>query len=695
MVIARSSLRTLFVFVFFLVIMQNSFGQVQTSANTQFDSPYIDMKEWRDVPIRHLYVHGGFKGTDTRFSFYFPVKDLYEGRFYQYITPFPDNENLSQNASFEEDKIGFSLTHGAYFIETNGGGKLKPNESQLITAYLANAACASYSRIIAAEIYGDHRPYGYCFGGSGGAYRTIGSIENTDGVWDGAVPYIMGSPMAIPNVFSVRMHAMRILKDKLLQVVDALEPGGSGDMYEGLNEIESAALKEVTEMGFEPKSWFGYKTMGVHGFSAIYQGMVSMDPEYFVDFWNKPGYLGYDQPNSFIKDRITQFSRIKAIVYENEAISLGLIPKPTKKERGTADLAWKGQGKNEDEELPIAFVLEDTLIDIDFLGGDLKLLDGDHADRIIQISKIDKNYVVIGVGEYPFISEVKVGDRILIDNSNFLAAQTYHRHQIPSVKEYPVWNQYLDLEGKPLYPQRKLLIAPIFTKSASGVLPSGKIKGKVIVLSSLWDREAFPWQADWYRSRVIEHLDEKIDENFRLWYTDRALHGDATLQEDPNRTISYLGVLQQALLDLSQWVEKGIEPPQSTQYKVENGQIIVSEKADERKGIQPIANLRVKDKKNYTTKVGKPVKFEVNIELPPHTGYIVRVEWDFENTGTFTKGKFRSGTSNTHILVKHKHTFKTKGTYFPTVRVVSQREGMENTHYTLIQNLDRVRVIVD
>ena len=65
------------------------------------------------------------------------------------------------------------------------------------------------------QIYGGKRPYGYGFGGSGGAYRTVGGIENTEGVWDGVVPYVLGSPMAIPNVFTVRMYAMRVLHDKL------------------------------------------------------------------------------------------------------------------------------------------------------------------------------------------------------------------------------------------------------------------------------------------------------------------------------------------------------------------------------------------------------------------------------------------------------------------------------------------------
>ena len=35
-------------------------------------------------------------------------------------------------------------------------------------------------------------------------------------------------------------------------VFDAMEPGGSGDMYAGLNDEERAVLAEVTRMGFPP-----------------------------------------------------------------------------------------------------------------------------------------------------------------------------------------------------------------------------------------------------------------------------------------------------------------------------------------------------------------------------------------------------------------------------------------------------------
>src|SRR6056300_689228 len=53
--------------------------------NQVFAKPYVDLDEWRDTPERHRYVHGGFRGTDTRFSFHFPEKDRYDDRFFQYI----------------------------------------------------------------------------------------------------------------------------------------------------------------------------------------------------------------------------------------------------------------------------------------------------------------------------------------------------------------------------------------------------------------------------------------------------------------------------------------------------------------------------------------------------------------------------------------------------------------------------------
>ena len=165
-------------------------------------------------------------------------------------------------------------------------------------------------------MYGEHRPYGYAYGGSGGGYRTIGGAENTTGVWDGFVPYVIGSPMAIPNMFTVRMHAQRILRHRLDQIVDAVEPGGSGDMYEGLDAEERDALAEVTRMGFPPRSWFGHRTMGMHAFPVLYKGLTMADPTYFEDFWTEPGYLGQAAPPSLQRDIVQHRCEVAETISE-------------------------------------------------------------------------------------------------------------------------------------------------------------------------------------------------------------------------------------------------------------------------------------------------------------------------------------------------------------------------------------------
>src|SRR6202008_2772209 len=120
------------------------------------------------------------------------------------------------------------------------------------------AAAAKFSRVVAAmpEVYGASisRPYGYLFGGSGGAYLTIASAEETIGIWDGFVPFVMGQPLSIPDSMSVRLHTKRVLdrRNKFPEVMDAIDAGGSGDPYATLDEEEAAAFREATRMGFPP-----------------------------------------------------------------------------------------------------------------------------------------------------------------------------------------------------------------------------------------------------------------------------------------------------------------------------------------------------------------------------------------------------------------------------------------------------------
>ena len=183
-----------------------------------YDAQYVDIDEWRDKPIRHRYVHGGFKDTECRFSFYFPPPERYEGRFYQHLMAVSGMEKAAFEPAMEgfmiANSVQFTIDAGAYFVESNQGRTtMFPGDDPTIN-YRASAASARYSRVVAADMYGPHRPYGYVFGGSGGAYKTLACFENALGVWDGALPYVMGSPMSIPSCFTVQAHAMRVLRDK-------------------------------------------------------------------------------------------------------------------------------------------------------------------------------------------------------------------------------------------------------------------------------------------------------------------------------------------------------------------------------------------------------------------------------------------------------------------------------------------------
>lgn len=667
-----------------------------------FKEPYVDIDEWRDTPVRHRYVHGGFKGTDLRFSFYMPPHEKFGGRFFQYVTPVPDSENLSQNAQKEDDNIGFAISSGAYFIETNGGGTSATagpafRVDPTIGAFRANAAAARYSRKLAQEMYGTPRVYGYIYGGSGGGYRTMGSIENTD-VWDGAVPFVLGTPMATPNNFSVRMHAMRLLKNKFPQIVDAMDAGGSGDPYKGLNAEEAAALREATLVGFPPNSWFGYKTMGVHAFTAIYQGMVMADPSYFEDFWTKPGYLGANAPESLTKARLQFTTKLKlplnAEALQARGLTAGRLPgQPSDAGRGSADLAWQ-KLVNDGSTRPIAFELEGTPPDVGFMGGDLYVLSGEAKGSRIALQALQGNVVTLGViADLATLAKIKPGDEVRVDNSNFLAAQTYHRHQVPDAS-YTNYDQFRGVDGKPLYPQRPMLLGPLFTAGAAGTVPSGKFNGRLILVQSGLDREAVPNQADWYQRKFNKIYGNEAGNKYRLWFTQNALHGYNENKDVRTRVVNYLPVLQQALRDVSAWVEQGTPPPTNSGYKVEDGQIILAATAQERGGIQPVVTVTANGKTRAVVQAGKPVQLTATVAVPPGTGKIVAAAWDFDDSGVFAEKAKLPATPSAAATISTTHSFAKAGTYFVTIKVESERNGDASSPYARIPNLARVRVVV-
>jgi hypothetical protein len=667
-----------------------------TTQDPLFKEPYVDVDQWRDAPVRHTYVHGGFKGTDARFSIYFPPKVQYRGRFFQYVTPTPIDESEGTTGSGTGDQLGFSVASGAYLVVTNEGGMASMMRDTTLAAYRVNSAAAQYSRVLAAQMYGAHRTYGYAFGGSGGAYRTIGGFENTQGVWDGVVPYVVGSPQAIPNVFTARLLALRVLKDKFPAIVNAMEPGGSGDVYAALNQEERQVLAEVTRLGFPVQSWFDYQTIGVGSFPILFDLVIQKDPTYFEDFWKVPGYAGVNPPESLLRARIQHRTTIRKVIGMDEANQAG---RGLGAAAGGVDTAWQQL-----LDAPAAFEVESVP------AGDLQMATvvvktGAAAGTSFPLGKVTGNTIFAGTsmaammtgaaGNSETLKRIKPGDEVQIDNSNFLAVQYYHRYQVPTPDFY-VWNQFRQPDGKPIYPQRPKLLGPEFAASAGGTTQTGRFHGKMILLESLWDQDAFPWQADWYASRVKTAFGSRFNDNFRMWFTDHALHGDVEQQSDPTHTVSYVGVLQQALRDLSGWVEKGVAPPPSTSYTVVDGQVQVPPTAAQRRGIQPVIAVTANGSTHAEVSVGQPVSFSAIIEAPPNTGRVVFAEWDFEGAGRLSEpGQLNSSNAPAaRVTLKAAHAFSKPGTYFPVLRAASQRAGDSKTPYARIQNLGRVRVVV-
>lgn len=660
---------------------------------------FIDKDEWQ---IRELktgeklhfrFVHGGFEDTNIKFSFCLPKKEVYKERFFQFVSPFPgpDEEIASFNLTNENDKIAFAISHGAYFVETNMGSKQAfsaPSDPTI--QFKSSALAAEYSRIVAKEMYGEHRPYGFIYGGSGGGYKSIGCIENTN-AFDGAVPYIIGSPMAIPNCHTSRAHAMRVLRNVMDKICDSLEPGGSGDMYAGLNEDEIQALKEVTLMGMPPKCWL-WKTMDSGALSVLAPTVEEIDPEYFVDFWEKDGYFGALEGSSAQKDRIKMRATVKDVFLQdnvNEFVKVNAI--------NGADDSFKKMMKHGGK----YYIELDKVLtgdDIYLTGMKIIFKTGEAAGSKLNVGKIVENNVLVGdtfgvESIYDILGKVKAGDEVELDNSNYIAIQTYHRHICPT-NDYKAWDQFRDENGEPLYPQRQNFLSLGFAKSASGAVQDGDIQGKVIVVASLQDESAYPWQPDWYRNTVRNKIEGTEEDNFRLWYVENSLHDDREETVDELHFTSYTGLLRQALLDVADWVQHGIEPRKTTNYDVNVGTVHLAEKASERNGLQPTVILKANGRDVVKIKSGEEVNFEVEVEFPLNSGEVTFVEWSFDSDEEFSvKSDFEIKGEKTIASIKH--TFNQKGTHFPVVRVKAERNGNKKDIFTQMKNICRVRVIVE
>jgi hypothetical protein len=659
-----------------------------TSRDSLYTEAFIDADEWRDEPVRHRYMHGGFVGTEARFSFYFPPPDQYEGRFFQPIFAVPGDEHLvGAGLRVGGITVDFALASGGYLVESNQGLAAETpawGGETTIQGYRGSAAAAHYSRVVAAQMYGEHRPYGYCSGGSGGGYKTVSCLENSD-AWDGGVPFILPHPTTFPNTLSADAHALRLVRDKLPLIVDALEPGGSGNMFEGLNTWQREALASLVRLGFPPRALFDTEAaFHAASWASLADRLIEVDPQYFEDFWTLPGYLGADFPEGLGPTRIQQKTTVKTVVNAQDVAVLGEVPWVVARHAGPGD--------------PIGLAINNLQGNPNLQGATVTVTSGQASGRVLYIVDFMDDVVFV-MGAFmgaDSLKEMSAGDEVLIDNSNHLAYQTYYRHQVD--RSFPEYDQ-LCSSGVPVYPQRNLL-GPYFVRGQAGSNFSGRFGGRMIVVQNLMDEGAWPNHAVYYRGLVEAALGSRLEDRYRLWFNDHANHTglplgpDRTRPAKSTRLVDYSGSVQQALRDLSAWVEQGKEPPASTTFELVDGQVRVPLSALERKGIQPVVSVCVNGGARADVAAGETVSFDGIAELVPGAGTIVAAEWDFEGVGDYPLTSKEIDGSRQRVVVKASHAFAEPGTYFPALRVTSQRQGDLTTPYGRVQNLGRVRVVV-
>ena len=676
-----------------------------------YQDVYVDVDETRtrDNPnggtLTYRYVHGGFPGKSVKFSLCFPEKDKYTGRFFHYLCPFPgpDEEMASLTRTGQNDHIAFALENGAYFIESNMGSAQQFGGSpEPRRVWKASAAVAEFSRKLAKEMYEtEQRPVGIVYGGSGGGYKTMACIENTD-AWEGAVPFVIGSPASLPNTITMRVQGQRALRHAFGKIIDNIDAGGCGDMYAGLTDDEAAMLREITAMGEPPLSWYVVAAGRIDPGSlpVLTPGVKAADPNYFKDYWTVPGYEGADPNSGAARDRFVLRAHVVACGVSDDAKEDGGLPTggngvddAWKKQLASSGGAWleiDAQPANPDQ------YMDGTNITFPGTAAEGKTL---LLSTLTREPETGRSLITFGAAygadkASDVMALLKPGDAVLLDNSDYVAVQSYYRHQVPEELDFHAWDQFRNPDGTPKTPQRPFM-GKGFT--GTGTVQDGQIQGKVLQIQALVDESTCPWCAHWYRDQVIKS--GKIDD-MRTYFFQRCMHGDSTAMGN-SMVVNYLGGLYQALLDVSNWIMTGKAPLDTTKYTCVDNQVAVEPDASKRCGMQAGIVLTANGEKCLHVKAGEAFTLRAEATLPENAGAVVAMDYDFHDdrnipaaTPVFdVKGTF-TPTEKGAVSELTRH-YDVPGTYFAAARVATQREGRTDDLFTRVLNLDRVRVIVE
>jgi Tannase and feruloyl esterase len=678
-----------------------------------FGTPYIDEDTERDEPLPHRMIHGGFEGTDTRFRLYFPPQERYTGRM---ITPLFGGHGGTED--FFGSPLGvlagglpMAVRLGAFMVESNQGhigDDVDPRggDDPTIYGHRASNEVARFSKYVAAQVYGSAPHHSYIFGGSGGGRRSPLCLENGPDAYDGAVPYMGGGDIAPHGStrrikgaqvmsFASMFNCQRILGEKLDDVIDAMAPGGSGDPFATLDTHQREELASLYRQGYPRGDEFmiGQPMGQTWLWTSIADMLEEQDPSYFERFWTIPGYVGHDQPGLVERDLIDQTVTVTRVLTATDLLEGPEFAGAEHQAMRTLVSVMASAANAFD--VPFAVQVEGIKADGYRLGSGLRVVSGQAAGR-----QLYANFVVgdvfycDGPGEANVLrfTDVLPGDEIRVDNHKFLAFCYFARHHIMDDDQF----DSLRVDGRAIYAQHPVPeMSPLM-----GVSYSGQFAGKLIWIHHTHDASLWPPQGIIYERAVLAAQGpDGAAERFRLRWTQNAEHGAPDRLASPrNRAgntwlVDPQPIVEQTLVDLIDWVEKGIAPA-ATAYSYDDGKVSLPPTAAERGGIQPVVSVSANGGSRAEIVAGETVTLEVRAEVPPKAGTIVGVEWDFDGSGTYP---FRhdgvDGTAATISLSKD-HQYGRPGVYFATARVYSHRDGDVEATSRRIPNVAQARVVV-
>jgi len=252
--------------------------------SAESDSIRIDIEEWREQPVKHLFIHGTLNSR-TGFHLLLPEMGAWRGRLMHFLgggMGGDDDGGIRGNAAV------YALTNGAIYVESSQGFKGPSYAGDFTPAdvsYKASHAAVLYARSRSAKMYGKEPAHSYVFGSSGGGFRSSGMLERFPKLYDGAVP-TMGAG-AID--FGFKIHSLRddyspVIASRLAALDEVFRAGGSGRLADALDQPEQrAAMQAMMDGGF-PRNSVLFILPNPGGMSLReflrYQG----DPAWFDDF---------------------------------------------------------------------------------------------------------------------------------------------------------------------------------------------------------------------------------------------------------------------------------------------------------------------------------------------------------------------------------------------------------------------------